>query len=165
MWKILGGIFLLGGVAGMLHNWTLEQQKRQRRLEELLVFFQRSIAIMETEKIKVIDYFAKQNLKELQEISRRLSTNMYPNGQMVWEEVFKEEEQNLSFDKDTFQMILNAGNGFFGRSRDENIRFLKKGVRFLEEQQKKLKEKEKQERKVWIPVGMLGAVMLVIILV
>lgn len=165
MWKVLGIFFLLGGVAGALHSWTKLQKERQKRLGEIIFFLQRTIGVMEREKIKIIDYFARQNSDVLKEIAKRLSTNTYANGQMVWEEVFKEEEKKLAFDNETFQLIQEAGNGFFGRSREENIRFLKKSVRALEEQQKKRKEKEKQERKVWVPVGMLGALMLVIIFV
>lgn len=144
-----------------------------------MLFFQKSIGVMETERIRVMDYFEKyasqningENLEtqllqtSLREIARRLATNTYPNGQMVWEEVFTEEKQNLAFDQETFSIILQAGNGFFGRSREENIRFLKKSVRELEIQQKKLKEKDAKERKLWVPVGMLGAVMLAILFV
>lgn len=177
--KAIGILLVLGGTVGILYSWICSLKERERKIEEFIIFFQKSIGAMETEKIRVIDYFEKyasQNTKgtnmetqvlqtSLLEIARRLATNTYPNGQMVWEEVFTEEKQNLSFDQETFSIILQAGNGFFGRSREENIRFLKKTVRELETQQKKLAEKDAKERKVWIPVGMLGAVMLAILFV
>ena len=165
MWKVLGMAFLLGGVAGVLYSWILEQRTRQKRLGEIIVFLQRTVGIMECEKIRVTDYLDRQDSKTLKEIARRLSTNTYAKGQAVWEEVFKEEEQNLSLDKETFQIILQSGEGFFGKSREENIRFLQKSISELESKQKEIKIRDAQERKVWIPVGMLGAVMLVIILV
>ena len=144
-------------------------KERERKLEEFILFFQKSIGVMESEKIRVIDYFEKYASQELQtslvEIARRLASNTYPNGQIVWEEVFMEEKQNLSFDQETFSIILQAGNCFFGRSREENIRFLQKTVKELETQKKKLMEKDAKERKVWVPVGMLGAVMLTILFV
>ncbi len=170
---------VLGGTAGVLYSWICSLKERERKIEEFIIFFQKSIGVMETEKIRVIDYFEKyasQNIKAtnmetqelksmLLEIARRLALNTYPNGQMVWEEVFTEEKQNLSFDNETFSIVLQAGNGFFGRSREENIRFLNKTIRELEIQQKKLSEKDAKERRVWIPVGMLGAVMLAILFV
>lgn len=170
---------VLGGTAGVLYSWICSLKERERKIEEFIIFFQKSIGVMETEKIRVIDYFEKyasQNIKAtnmetqelksmLLEIARRLALNTYPNGQMVWEEVFTEEKQNLSFDNETFSIVLQAGNGFFGRSREENIRFLNKTIRELEIQQKKLAEKDAKERRVWIPVGMLGAVMLAILFV
>lgn len=160
---------LLGGTMGVLYSWICGLKERERKLEEFILFFQKSIGVMETEKIRVIDYFEKYASQELQtslvEIARRLASNTYPHGQIVWEEVFMEEKQNLSFDQETFSIILQAGNGFFGRSREENIRFLQKTVKELETQKKKLMEKDAKERKVWVPVGMLGAVMLTILFV
>lgn len=167
--KIVGILLLLGGTLGVLYSWICGLKERERKLEEFILFFQKSIGFMETEKIRVIDYFEKYVSQELQtslvEIARRLASNTYPNGQIVWEEVFMEEKQNLSFDQETFSIILQAGNGFFGRSREENIRFLQKTVKELETQKKKLMEKDAKERKVWVPVGMLGAVMLTILFV
>lgn len=180
MWKMIGFVLVLGGVAGYLYSWVCEQKKKQMRLEEVIHFLQKSIFVMEKEKMKVVDYFIKYTSHDsrkwtgvedtvlesiLQEIANRLSTNTYPNGQMVWEEVFMEEEQNWSFDREVFEIILHAGNGFFGRSCAENVSFLKKSLAELEEQKVKEKEKDVQKRKVWIPVGMLGAVMVVILFI
>lgn len=177
--KAIGILLVLGGTAGILYNWISGLKERERKIEEFILFFRKSIGVMESEKIKVIDYFEKyasQNIKTnniemqilqhaLTEIARRLASNTYPNGQMVWEEVFMEEKGKLSFDQETFSILLRAGNGFFGRSREENIRFLQKSVRELETQQRKLAEKNAKERKVWVPVGMLGAVMVAILFV
>jgi len=179
MWKILGFLLVLGGVAGVLYSWVSEQKKRQRILEEFILFLEKSISSMEKDNLKIVTHFEKyvsqQNnhtnvdaqlfTKILSEIATRLSSNTYPKGQSVWEEVIKEEGQNLALDKETFAIILQAGNGFFGRSREENIRFLQKSIRELEIQQKKCREKDAQERKVWVPVTMLGTVMLLIVFV
>lgn len=170
---------VLGGVAGVLNSWITEQKKHQKILDEFIRFFEKSISTMEKERVKVVTHFEKyvsqmlgdinteKNLlsQVLSEIAARLSTNTYPNGQVVWEEVFQEVKQTVAFDKETYAILLQAGNGFFGQSREENIRFLQKSIRELEEQQKKCREKNAQERRVWVPVGMLGAVMLVIILI
>lgn len=178
MWKFIGILFLLGGATGFLYSWVCEEKAKLRYLDDMILFLQKSVCMMQQEKIKVADWFRRyieqdislqsnRNVilgRALAEIIQRLSINTYPHGQMVWEEVFREEEQNLNFDRDTFQSIVQAGNGFFGRDRAENISFLEKSIKELEQQREKMKEKNVQERKVWLPVGMLGAVMLVIIL-
>ncbi len=168
MWKIVGMVFMLGGVAGVLYSWVSEQREKQKRLEYFIVFLQKTIFVMETEKVKVVDYFRKSNgdtilEQTLQEIGMRLAMNMYPNGQVVWEEVFREQARCWNLSQEVFLIIVQAGNGFFGRSREENISFLKKSLTELEKQQVNMKEKDAQERKVWVPVGMLGTVMLVIL--
>lgn len=177
MWKLVGVILTLGGVAGVLYSWVNEQKNKQIRLEMFLLFLQKSFHVMKREKVKVKDYF--QRVIELDssfqiyrnellhlaltEILQRLSTNTYPSGQLVWEEVFRENEKNWNLDPEVFQIIIQAGNGFFGRSREENVHFLEKSIKELEERQAKLKEKNAQERKVWVPVGMLGTVMVIIL--
>ena len=165
MWKVLGCALFGGGVVRVIQIWILEQEKKQKMLDELIIFLRKSLAIMQKEKIHIIKYFQSQNQEVYLEIARRLSTNTYANGLTVWEEVFMEKEQNLSFHKETFQLVLQAGNGFFGRSREENVQFLEKSIIELEECQRRMKEKDLQERKVWVPVGLLGALMIVIILV
>ena len=173
MWKVVGCVCFLGGAAGVLYSWVLEQREKEKRLEVFLHFLQKSLAFMQTEKLRVVDYFSKYGesylgsesdsvlARDLGEISKRLASNTYPNGQMVWEEVFQGEDWN--FDREIASIIVQAGNGFFGRSRVENISFLEKSIKDVEIQQKKMKVQNVQKRKVWIPVGMLGSVMLVII--
>lgn len=176
MWNLVGAVLMLGGVAGVLYSWVDEQRNKQIRLELFLLFLQKSLYVMKREKIKVMDYFQRvieldnplQNRNELlqmtlTEILQRLSTNTYPSGQQVWEEVFRENEKNWNLDPEVFQIIMQTGNGFFGRSREENVSFLEKSIKELEEQQVKLKQKDEQERKVWVPVGMLGSMMVIIL--
>lgn len=177
MLKMLGAILMLSGVAGVLYSWICEQKEMQKNIEELLLFLKKSKYVMGTERIKVAYYLERYANhakvqksqkdtsleKVLKEIVKRLSTNTYPNGQEVWEEVFREEKEMLHVDSELFQIIVQAGNGFFGRSREENIQFLQKSIKELEQKQAKMKEKQAQERKVWIPVGMLGSVMLIIV--
>ena len=169
MGKIVGIVLLLGGIAGSLYQWMEMQGERRKRIGEFEVFLHKSIFAMESEKIKIIDYFAGYKSQDskitdaLQEISRRLSENIYPNGQMVWEEVLKEAEQEWNLDKETFGVILKSGIGFFGFSREENICFLKKQMEELEKEKKKNKENDAKERKIWVPVSLLGGIMFVII--
>ena len=173
--KFIGVLFMLSGTAGILYSWVQEQKEKQMHLEHFLLFFQKSLYVMQNEKIKVADYFRRYIEQEngqlgddllkmvLIETVNRLSTNTYPNGQMVWKEVLQEEMPELKSDHEAFRIVVQAGNGFFGRSREENINFLNRSIKELEKQKEEIKEKDARERKVWIPVGMLGMVMLVIL--
>lgn len=168
---MVGAVLFMGGISVYLYNWIETQKIRQKRLEEFICFLQKFVFAVDTEKVKIISFFSgydcedKLLVETLHEIASKLRSNTYPEGQMVWEEVFKEKEQNWTFDKETFGMILKAGNGFFGRNKNENICFLQKSIRELEMQKERQKEKDAKERKVWIPVGLLGGIMLVIIFI
>lgn len=169
MGKVIGIFLVLGGIAGGLYQWTEVQRERQKRIEEFALFLHKSIYAMETEKIKVVDYFSKYISQDsritefLHEIAARLSQNIYPKGQEVWEDVLKEKEQEWNLDKETFGLILKSGNGFFGQSRAENISLLQKQLQELEKEQFRIKEKDAREKKLWVPVSMLSGIMLVIL--
>lgn len=169
MGQIVGIILVLGGIAGGLYQWMEVQKQRQKRVEEFMLFLHKAMFAMESEKIKVIEFFSKyksedlQITKTLQEIAYRLSQNIYPKGQFVWEEVLKEEKMNWNLDEETFGLVLSTGTGFFGRTREENISFLQKRLRELEKEQIRIKEKDAKDRKVWVPVGMLSGIMLTIL--
>jgi len=171
MGKLLGIIFVMGGVSGYLYCWQSEQRKREERIVAFILFLQRARYAMETENIKVGQLLEQVQVKEevlretLSEIAIRLRLNIYPNGPSVWEEVFKEKEQNWNVDEETFGLMIYAGNGFFGKNKGENICFLQKSIRELEERQRYNQIKATEEKKVWVPVGVLGGLMLVILLI
>lgn len=162
---------LLSAIAIWLYGWVEGQKLRQRRVEELLIFLQRTAFAMETEKIHIIEYLEGYHTRDalfeglLRETAGRLRQNIYPCGEMVWEEVFREKRREWNCSGETFELILRVGVGLFGKSRSENTSFLRRSIRQLEEESHRCKERDIQERKVWIPVGMLGGMMLVIILI
>ncbi len=171
MGKEIGMLGLFGGIVFFLYNWVKEQKVFHSRLEEMIVFLQKSIFAMEEEKVYIINYFEGYRgrdeflMKTLQEIAHRLRKNIYPNGQTVWEEVFLENRSSWKCNEEIFGEILSIGNGFFGKKRNENLCFLRKSLNRLENLRDRQKEKDAQERKVWIPVGMLSGIMLMIILI
>ena len=171
MGKIVGITLLMGGIAGSLYQWIESQKVRSKRLEEFIVFIHKFIFAMETEKVKVIEYISNYNGKDevlektLGEIGLCLKENRYPQGQSVWESVLKKEEKNWAFDKETFDVIIKCGIGFFGKSREENISFLKKQLEELEALQRKKRQEDTKERKVWIPVSVMGGLMVVLLFV
>lgn len=164
------GLFFYG-VASMLYQWVCRQKLRQNRVEVFVVFLQKSLYAMENERMRLIPYLMEYQggdevfTDTLREIGRRLGQNEYPHGDMVWEEVFLEKKEQWNCDEETFLLLLNAAYGFFSGSRNVNMCFLQKSIQELELQLKKRKEKDAQERKVWLPLGMLGSVMFLILFI
>lgn len=170
MGKVIGTLLLFGAIGGGLYNWLCSQREKQSRMEAFGIFLQKSIFVMEKEKVHIIPYlkgyFCKEEiLKEtLEEIAERLSRNQFPDAVEVWETVFWEKRKRLGVSENVLNIMKASGQGFFGRSREENICFLQKCLKELEAESGRIKEKDAQERKVWVPVGMLGGIMLLIIL-
>ena len=169
MGKIVGAVFVLGGIAGGLFQWTLDQKAKEQRVEAFIRFFRKAIFSMETEKMKLVDLFAQYISKDwylneaFYEIAKRLASNMYPKGELVWESVLEEYRGKLALDREVYEVIIQAGTGFFGRNLEENKSFLEKSIQELERRQIEMNIKNTKERKVWIPVFMLSGVMVILI--
>lgn len=171
MGNAIGILMFFVGIAGCLYNWLEMQKEREKRLDEVLLFLQKCVFAMENEKIRITTYFKEYRSKDkvlnetLQEVANQLAMCMYPMGIEVWKNVLGEKKREWDFTEESFQILENAGVGFFGTKKEENISFLKKSICELEIQKKKEKEKNMQERKVWVPVSVLGGIMLMIIFV
>ena len=167
MGKVVGIVLVLGGIAGGLYQWIVTQNEEQKRIEEFCFFLHKTIFGMKSEKLRMIEHFEKYHNRDpgwqlvFQEISKRLKGNIYPNGVTVWESVLNETDWGLN--DEIFEVMLKCGNGFFGKTKEENISFLKKQLEELEKLQKREREKNAKERNVWVPVGMLSGLMFVIL--
>lgn len=171
MGNVVGISLLFGGITGFVYSWLESRREREKRLDEVLLFLQKCVFAMESEKIRIITYFKEYRSKDkvlnssLYEVANRLSMCMYPTGIEVWRDVLWEKKREWDFTEESFQILQKAGEGFFGTKREENITFLKKSICELEMQRTKEKEKNVQERKVLVPVSVLGGIMLMIIFV
>jgi len=169
MAKLIGVALILGGVLGVLYCWICTQKDTQIRREETILFLQKMMFSMQNEKMPILVFLERYESKDIilqrsiKELVKKLKSNSYPKGQEAWQEVLKEEESNWNWDKESFGLLIRAGEGFFGRTCEENLCFLQKVIEELEIERKKSKEADKNERKVWIPVSMLGGIMLTIL--
>ena len=171
MEKLIGCISLFVGIIGLLYSWILEQRRQDARMEELIMFLNKMIYAMGGEKVYIIDYlegYQSSNLilkDSLREVAERLRQHRYPLGIDAWEEVIAERKQIWNLDEESYEILLGIGNGLFGKRKDENISVLKRSLKRLEVQKMKMKEKSARDRSLWVPVGMLGGLMLAIILI
>lgn len=171
MWKLVGIVLFGIGVIGELHEWITRNKNRQKRLDEMIVFLTKARYAMEEEKVRWIPFFLNYKsqdeiiMQTLCEIVKRLQEHRYPYGEDAWKAVFLEKKTSWDCKEESFQVLLQLGGAFFGRSKQENGEFMDSYIRQLKECKKREKEIFAEEKKVWIPVSVLGGVMLVIMLV
>lgn len=168
----LVGITIIGiGIAGVIYDWLLRQRNRRKRLEELLSFFRKAVYAMEETKIHWIvffeDYMGNDEClsESLHEVAQKLRENRYPKGELAWQEVMKEKKADWDFSKEAFELLMASGAAFFGKSKAENLELLRLYIKLFTDCKQKEIEDFAEKRKVWIPVGALGGIMLVIILI
>ncbi len=171
MGKIIAMMGILGGIAYLLYVWILRQKEQNHRITEIIVFLQKLVFVMEEDNIGIIEYLSNYRSRDsllteiLTEVAHRLALRVYPDGWQVWEDVLTDRKEEFRLDEETWDLVLGIGRGIFGKRRGENLCFLNRDICRLEERQKQKREQDAKERKVWIPVGMLGGVMLMIILI
>lgn len=171
MWKIIGILFFGVGVMGEIYEWIARNKSRQKRLDEMLVFLKKAKYAMEEEKVRWIPFFSRYESEDeivtetLHEIAIRLEEHRYPYGEEAWKAVFLEKKREWNCKEASFQVLMQMGGAFFGRSRQENEEFMDSYIRQLETCKCEEKKKFAEEKKIWIPVSVLGGVMLVIMLI
>uniref|UniRef100_UPI004056694C hypothetical protein n=1 Tax=Agathobacter sp. TaxID=2021311 RepID=UPI004056694C len=170
MWKVVGILLFGAGIMGEIQEWIKRNKERQKRLDEMLVFLKKARYAMEQEKVRWIPFFKeyqsadKTVTETLHEVGACLEQHIYPYGEEAWKAVFLEKKRQWDCSETCFEVLTQMGCVFFGRSRQENEAFMDSCIRRLEECKAEEKKKFAEEKKVWIPVSVLGSMMFVIML-
>ena len=169
--KLVAITIIATGIAGFIRDWICRCQTRRKRLEELLAFFRKAIYAMEETKVHWITFFEEYEGNDacinqsIHEVAERLKQNCYPKGEMAWKEVMEEKKAKWDFSKESQTLLIASGSAFFGKSQRENAECMRLYMKLLDLQREKECKEFAEKKKVWIPVGALGGIMLVIILV
>jgi stage III sporulation protein AB len=169
--KMIGSLIIVFGLAGYMKEWIFRNLSRGKRLEELLSFLRKAVYALEETHTTWIRFFEEYEGQEkcivesVHEVAKRLKEHRYPKGELAWQEVMIEQKEAIDLSKEAFELVSHVGDAFFGRSQKENLESLRWYIKLLE----KCKEQEGkafiEKKKVWIPVGALGGVMIIIILI
>ncbi len=169
--KLVAIAIITIGIAGFIHDWLLRHQARRKRMEELISFFRKAVYAMEETKVHWILFFEGYEGNDacinqsIHEVAKRLKENRYPKGELAWQEVMEEKKTDWDFSKEAHELLKSSGNAFFGKSQKENLECMRLYMKLLDLQREKECKEFAEKKKVWIPVGALGGIMLVIILV
>lgn len=159
------------GIAGYIHDWIYRHNIRRKRLEEILSFFRKAVYAMEETHTPWIRFFEEYESRDecvvesTHEVARRLKENRYPRGELAWRDVMTEKREIWDLSKEAFELLYNSGNAFFGKSQKENLELLGLYIKLLSDCKEKEVKEFVEKKKVWIPVGCLGGLMVIIILI
>ena len=169
--KIMGILCIAIGIAGYSFDWISRHITRRKRMEEILIFLRKAAYAMEETHTPWIRFFEEYQSGDLcvtesiHEVARRLKENCYPRGELAWRDVVTEKEKTYDLSKEAFELLFHSGDAFFGKSQKENLELLN----LYKKEFYECKERERMEfaekKRVWIPVGALGGVMIIIVLI
>ena len=159
------------GFSGYIHEWIHRNISREKRMAELLAFLRKAVYALEETHTPWIRFFEEYESKDIcvfesvQEVGRRLKENRYPKGELAWREVMIERRVGWDFSGEAFELLCYVGEAFFGKSQKENLELLNLYIKLIFQCKEKEHMEFAEKKKLWIPVGALGGVMIIIILI
>jgi stage III sporulation protein AB len=170
MLKLLGALAVMTGAAGMVGFWILQQQNRIRRMKEFSSFLSRTYYAMGTEHVQMIAYLREYDARDallgdmFGELAGLLADHTCPFGEQAWKKVCETRKKDWDADEQTWEIIIACGKALFGKNLAENLKQLQAQEQRMDERIAKEERIFAEKRKILTPVGLLGGVMLIVIL-
>ena len=170
MGKLVGGACVLIGFVILLACWMERMKRNIRNMLSIVRFLQSWAYVLEVRQMRIAEFLETYpyDVPELEhvadEVQHDLLLYIYPTGQEVWQKVLKRQKHTLGLPEDAFQVLLRAGEGFFGNNHRQTQQCITSCIRQMETVIGEEREHYLEKRKVYMPVGMLTGVMVVILL-
>ena len=168
--KIVGMGMIGIGIIGWLRAWVHNYRSQIKCLESVIALLRHAIHTMESNPRPWQEFFASyegqdKNLNEfVKKLWEYLSEFRFATGEESWREAMKVTRIGDFLPEEGCTLLSEMSKGFFGISKEENQEVLTYYKRRVEECLKEEKRKFSQQRKIVLPMGALGGVMLVILL-
>lgn len=107
------------------------------------------------------DYVSLPFWKSLLE---RLENFLDATGQVAYEKALEGYREKLYLSEEQWECLVSLSNGMFGERRRENIQYINSEVLRLEKILNQYVAEQKEKQKIGMPVGILGAFMLILLL-
>lgn len=171
MVKIAGCVMVAAATWGFLYAWKESRKQRIDRLYAMAEFYGRAYYALGAEQMQILEFLknppvAEERIRDfLLDVADKLFLFVYPTGEAAWEESCLEHRRKLGLLPGQWELLRRSGKAFFGKNPEENqkkfLSYRDQAADFAAEEQKDFQEK----KKVFTPVGLLGGLTIVILLV
>lgn len=170
MLKLLGIGVIFGGIFGGIRSWN---ESRKTKISDMILveqFVSHAIYRLETEKVyisELLEITGAQNDKLgriFENIVLRMQKYDCPSGEQIWVEAWMCSRKEWNFPEQFLFLVTECAKGMFGDNLRENIEVLNHIREQMKRQIREEKMQWKEKQKVFTPVGILGGIMIVIIL-
>lgn len=171
MERLLGIGLILLGCAGALLGWMEEERGKQEMMQECIRFFAHWQYALKSGQVRLYDFFeqyesGQESLADcLAEVTGLLQKNCYATGQEVWKQVLIKHKKQLLLRGESFRILLESADAFFSDSSMEGLRCIGVCRERMETCLAFSREEFFRKKRVYMPLGMLGGVVLIILLV
>lgn len=171
MGRIVGGVLILCGCAGLLACWMGRETSTQKLEADWIRLLLQWEHVLEQEHLRLYDFFcACQGLPEtkafLKEVCARMDAHDEPDGKVLWRQAFFHTYKGFFTGiGEADEILLSAADAFYGDSREENLHCAKVCRKRLEACLAETRREYAKKRRVYMPAGMLSGVIMIILLV
>lgn len=170
MLKLFGICVIFGGILGGIASWN--EDRRRKICDMVLVeqFVSHAVYRLETEKVYVAELLEVTGAKSdrlrgtFLDIVAKMQKNDCPYGEQIWTEGWRKHRMEWNFSEQFLFLVIECQKGLFGDNLKENIDILKHIREQMQIQIQEEKAQWREKQKVFTPVGILGGIMIVIIL-
>lgn len=171
MLKLSGAIMIMLGIIGILNVWEEHQKIRRRHLWGIYHLLVKGENALVKERIKCSDFLGHVTGNEpliceaCRIIEHELKLHNVRTGEIAWNNVWQGYQRKLMLSQEEENFLYSSGRAFFGKNVEEIEQlfelYKQQCLRLIEGQKREYLEK----RKVMIPVGILGGIVLIILLI
>ena len=169
--KLTGSFFIMMGVWGMIWKKRSQMLKKAKKNQEVIEILQHLSSTFETEYIPIMNFLDRILERKLlthelwDTLRKRLGAYLDKTGEDAWNKALGEYKDELFLHEEQWSSLEHAAGGMFGDKRTENIQILKKDAELLQKYHDKFILEQKEKYKIYMPVGILGAFMVILLLV
>lgn len=170
MLNIIGCTGIILGTIGMLWVWEEQQLSKRRFFQEMYHMFRRGKYELVGLQRRCIDFFMeyqsprKEIMEACLQIAGKLSRHEVATGEQAWNSVWEDTIKQLYLTKEEREILLVSGAAFFGKNLKETEELFLVYQGQYEQLAKQCRKMHLERRKVVLPVGALGGMMLIILL-
>jgi stage III sporulation protein AB len=164
-------LLILAGCLGTLLAWRQSERRKQAMMEECIRLFSRWCYGVKKEKIRLYDFWETYETNQppmgelLQTVCEQLQQNCYASGQQVWRKTLSEQRKQLLLTGEAYTVFCDAGDGFFAYSSKESLRCMEACQERMEQTLLQEREEFFKKQRIYMPAGMMGGMILIILLV
>jgi hypothetical protein len=166
----MGALFITAGSVGAIFCWLEAEKKRHILAEEWIKLFVRWEYAIKCRK-RVYDFFENYDTDSigiktfLIEVCRRLRSNTYPSGKAAWTQLLNENRSELIPNSECYEIIEHSAEAFFGGSSEECLNNIRVCRERMEQCLNEMRGELAGKKRIYIPAGMLGGAVLIILFI
>lgn len=169
--KLIGSFLIIISIVGILIQRRRQWKMKLQWNRDIIRIYCQLCATFEAEYLTITNFL--QRIQERKGVSasfwndllKRLEEYVDATGEEAYANVLESYRKNLYLSEEQWESLNRLGDGMFGETRVDNIKLIQAEVPRLQNTLDSLAREQKEKQKIYMPVGVLGAFMIILLLI